>query len=98
MNNVKNLESKIMMVGGEVKSQAVNGVVAGFSFAAAVAWMDLARWMLSNLVNVKANGGMYYTLTALVTTLLSVLVVMVLNMTVGGVKKPTTPMYAVTRA
>ena len=62
-----------------VESQSLNSVVTGFSFAAAIAWMDVIRWSISQLVNVSKNGGSYYLMSAIFTTLLSVLVLMVLN-------------------
>jgi len=54
-------------------------VSAGFFFATAIAWMDVIRWSISQLVNVSKNGGSYYLMSAIFTTLLSVLVLMVLN-------------------
>ena len=57
-----------------VESQSLNAVVAGFSFASAVAWMDVVRWVISQVVNVNKNGGNYYLLTALLTTILAVVI------------------------
>jgi hypothetical protein len=34
-------------------------VSAGFFFATAIAWMDVIRWTISQLVNVSKNGGSY---------------------------------------
>ena len=51
---------------------------AGFFFATAIAWMDVIRWFISTLVNVAKNGGSYYLLSAIFTTLLSVIVMMIL--------------------
>ena len=53
-------------------------VSAGFFFATAIAWMDVIRWTISQLVNVSKNGGSYYLLSAIFTTLLSVIVLMIL--------------------
>lgn len=53
-------------------------VAAGFFFATAIAWMDVIRWVISQLVNVAKNGGSYYLLSAVFTTLLSVVVLMIL--------------------
>jgi uncharacterized membrane protein required for colicin V production len=53
-------------------------VAAGFFFATAIAWMDVVRWVISQLVNVAKNGGSYYLLSAVFTTLLSVVVLMLL--------------------
>ncbi len=54
-------------------------VSAGFFFATAIAWMDVIRWTISQLVNVAKNGGSYYLMSAIFTTLLSVIVLMILN-------------------
>ena len=59
----------VTLVARELESQSLNAVVAGFSFAAALSWMDLVRWLVNQVVKVNKNGGMNYTLTALITTL-----------------------------
>ena len=84
----------------QLEAQSLNSIVAGFSFAAAVAWMDAVRFMISQVVQVSKNGGQYYVLSAIFTTLLSILVYMVLKALVTNVKinEPSTPLYAVTRA
>ena len=53
-------------------------VSAGFFFATAIAWMDVSRYSISQLVNVSKNGGGYYLMSAVFTTLLSVIVLMIL--------------------
>lgn len=80
----------------QVENQALNSIVAGFSFASAIAYMDLVRWMLSQLVKVNKNGGYYYLLTALLTTLISVVVFMLVKRFVKpDLKAPAAPVYAV---
>ena len=64
----------VTLISQELESQSLNAVVAGFSFAAALSWMDLVRWLVNQVVKVSKNGGMNYTLTALFTTLLSIVV------------------------
>lgn len=86
----------VMKVAEGVKSDSLNFVVAGFSFAAAVAWMDLIRWAVANIVKVKQNGATYFLLTALLTTLISVLVFVMVSRYNGNITKPQ-PVYAVTR-
>jgi len=83
----------------QLEAQSLNSIVAGFSFAAAVAWMDAVRYLISQVVQVSKNGGQYYILSALFTTLLSILVYMVLKALVTNVqiKEPSSPIYAVTR-
>jgi len=53
-------------------------VSAGFFFATAIAWMDVIRYMIGQLVNVSKNTGGYYLMSAIFTTLLSVIVLMIL--------------------
>ncbi len=82
----------------QLEAQSLNSIVAGFSFAAAVAWMDAVRFMISQVVQVSKNGGQYYVLSAIFTTLLSILVYMTIKALVTNVqiKEPSAPMYAVT--
>jgi uncharacterized BrkB/YihY/UPF0761 family membrane protein len=83
----------------QLESQSLNSIVAGFSFAAAVAWMDAVRYMISQVVQVSKNGGQYYVLSAIFTTLLSILVYLTIKALVTNVqiKEPGQVMYAVTR-
>jgi hypothetical protein len=81
-----------------IESQSLNAVVAGFSFASAIAWMDVVRWIISQVVNVNKNGGNYYLITALLTTVLAVFVFIIvkalaMNVTINQQQ----PVYAVTR-
>jgi len=69
----------LMNVATQVESQALNAVVAGFSFAAAVAWMDVVRFLISVLVQVNKNNPNYYVLSALFTTVLAVVVYVVVK-------------------
>jgi uncharacterized membrane protein required for colicin V production len=87
----------VTLVTQELEAQSLNAIVAGFSFAAALSWMDLVRWIVNKVVSVKQNGGMNYTLTALFTTLLSILVYLAMSRVSTRVQKPTQPLFAVTR-
>ena len=87
----------VTLISQELESQSLNAVVAGFSFAAALSWMDLVRWLVNQVVKVNKNGGMNYTLTALFTTLLSIVVYLAISRMSTRVRKPTQPLYAVTR-
>jgi hypothetical protein len=93
------MASVIGSVGLQLEAQSLNSIVAGFSFAAAVAWMDAVRYMISQVVQVSKNGGQYYVLSAIFTTLLSILVYMTLKALVTNVqlKEPGQVMYAVTK-
>jgi hypothetical protein len=94
------LPPAVMDFASQVESQSLNAVVAGFAFASAIAWMDVVRFIIAQVVQVNKNGGSYYILSALFTTLLSILVFMVIKTLAFNVKinEPTQPMYAVTRA
>lgn len=85
------------LVTQELQSQTLNSIVGGFSFAAAMAWMDFVRWIVTQVVRVPKNGGSQYALTALMTTLLSIIVYMIISRINGRVKKPAQPVFAVTR-
>ena len=87
----------VTLISQELESQSLNAVVAGFSFAAALSWMDLVRWLVNQVVKVNKNGGMNYTLTALFTTLLSIVVYLGISRVSTRVSKPAQPSYAVTR-
>jgi hypothetical protein len=91
------LTKTISLVTQELESQALNGIVAGFSFAAALSWMDLARWLVTQLVKVPKNGGAQYALTAVMTTLISILVFLIVSRLSNSVTKPATPVYAIMR-
>lgn len=93
------MASFISNVALQLEAQSLNSIVAGFSFASAIAWMDVVRWMISQIVHVSKNGGQYYVLSAAFTTLLAIVVYMVIKMLAYNVKinDPTNPVYAVTR-
>ena len=81
----------------ELETQSLNSVVAGFSFAAAMSWMDLVRWVITQVIKTPKNGGSQYALTALFTTLLSVVVYQIVSRISTRVSKPVQPVFAVTR-
>ena len=90
--DIKKIESQALVVGQEVRAQSLQALVSGFSFAAAIAWMDVARWMMSTLVKVPRNGGSHYVLTALMTTLIGVVVFNIVARVQGGVKMMPVPL------
>ena len=82
----------------QLESQSLNSIVAGFSFASAIAWMDVVRYIISQVVQVSKNGGQYYLLSALFTTLLAIVVYLAIKTLAFNVKiqEPSNPVYAVT--
>ena len=93
LNQVVN---QVSDVGSQFKAQSLSMVVGGFSFAAAIAWMDAVRWMISQVVKVQKNGGRYYLLTALFTTLLAVIAFTIVKKFDPSVSQDQ-PVFAVTR-
>jgi|SRR5210317_2242221 hypothetical protein len=97
MSAVTTALKTVDLVTQELQTQTLNSIVGGFSFAAAMSWMDFIRWSITQLVRVPKNGGTQYALTAVLTTLLSIIVFMVISRINGRVKKPAQPVYAITR-
>ena len=86
----------IKKIPADAANDTVNFIVAGFSFASALAWMDVVRWIINSFVNVKSNSGLHYVGTAVLTTLLTVVIFVIL--TKSGLKyTKIQPVYAVTR-
>jgi di/tricarboxylate transporter len=97
MTSVTGALKTVDLVTQELQTQTLNSIVGGFSFSAAMAWMDFIRWSITQLVKVPKNGGTQYALTAVLTTLLSVIVYLVISSINGRVQKPAQPVYAITR-
>lgn len=90
------VKTNAVILSGKFEGQALNAVVMGFSFASAIAWMDAVRWIISQVIKVPKNGGSYFLITALLTTLLSIVVYMVLSSISNKVTPPAQTVYAVT--
>jgi hypothetical protein len=97
MSAVSTALKTVDIVSQELQTQTLNSIVGGFSFAAAMSWMDFIRWAITQIVRVPKNGGTQYALTAVLTTLISVIVYMVISRINGRVTKPAQPVYAITR-
>ena len=95
MDTTKSISNQLYQVAGQIEGQALNSVVSGFSFAAAIAWMDVVRWLIPNIIKINKNGGGYFVLTALLTTIISVLVYVITSRISKQVVKPQQAMYAV---
>jgi hypothetical protein len=87
----------VNLVTQELEAQSLNAIVAGFSFAAALSWMDLVRWIITQLVKLPKNGGAQYFFTAVLTTLLSIIVYITVSRVSTRVTKPAQPVFAITR-
>lgn len=97
MSTVTAALATVDLVTQELQTQTLNSIVGGFSFSAAMAWMDFIRWSITQLIKVPKNGGTQYALTAVLTTLLSVIVYLIISNINGRVQKPAQPIYAITR-
>jgi hypothetical protein len=62
-----------------------------------MSWMDFVRWSITQIIKVPKNGGAQYALTAVLTSLLSVVVFLVISRITGKTAKPAQPVYAITR-
>ena len=87
----------VTLVTQELETQSLNAIVAGFSFAAAMSWMVVVRFIINQVIKVPKNGGAQYALTAVLTTLLSIAVYMMISTVSTRVSKPAQPVYAITR-
>lgn len=63
----------------DVTSQTAAYASFGFFFAAAIAWMDVVRYVIARMVNVNRNGGAYYLLSAVFTSVLAIFLMMTLR-------------------
>ncbi len=95
MDAMKSAQSQAMSIGRSLETQGLNSLVTGFSFAAAIAWMDVVRAVISRVISVNKNGVANATVVALMTTLLSVVVYMLLARISSRVQPPRQPIYAV---
>lgn len=95
-SEMKSAQAQLTSIGKSVESQSLNSMAAGFSFAAAIAWMDVVRAIVGMVVKTNKNGVTNAALIALLTTLLSVVVYIVLKRISGTVKQPAQPVFAVT--
>lgn len=82
----------------EFRAQSLNAIVAGFSFASAIAWLDLVRFLVKMVITVPKNGSAQsFLLTAVFTTVLSIVVYLVVSRLSKDIVKPKAPVYALTR-
>ena len=92
------MATTVMNIATTVESQALNTVIGGFSFAAALAWYEVVKKVVDRVA--KSNGSTQGAfIAALLTTLLAVIVYMIIKTFITNVeiKEPSQPMFAVTR-
>jgi len=92
------MASTVVSLATTVEAQGINSLVNGFSFASALAWFAVVQAIIQKYVKTGA-GVKAHVVAALLTTLLSILVFMILKKLVKNVeiKEPGQTMFAVTR-
>jgi len=92
------MASTIMSLATTVEAQGLNSLIGGFSFAAALAWYGVVQAIIEKYVK-SGPGIQAHVIAALLTTLLSILVFMIVKAFIKNVeiKEPGQPLFAVTR-
>jgi uncharacterized membrane protein YkvI len=87
-----------MSLATTIEAQGLNSLVGGFSFASALAWYGVVQAIIEKYVK-QGPGIQAHLIAALLTTLLSILVFMLLKRFITNVevKEPGQPMFAITR-
>ena len=85
-------------VSNQFQTQSLNAVVAGFSFASAIAWMEVVRFLLAKVIKTPSGSASAVILTAILTTFLSIFVYIALSRVSSKVSKPSPVVYAVSGA
>ena len=83
------------VVAKQLETQSLSALTQGFFFAAALAWMDVSRAVIGQFIKGNKNGPVPLTLTALATTLLSIVVFIIISTLSPKVSRPAQPVYAV---
>jgi len=92
------MASTLVSAAVEVESFALNAIVGSLAFTASLSWLDFVRAMVASLIQVPRNTNSFFLITALLTTLLSVLAFMLIKFTARNVTiQKTQPIFAVTR-
>jgi len=90
--------SSLVSLATTIEAQGLNSLVGGFSFASALAWYGVVQAVISKYVK-QGPGIQAHLLAALVTTLMSILIFMLIKNFIKNVeiKEPGQTMFAVTR-
>lgn len=90
--------SSVLSLATTIEAQGLNSLVGGFSFASALAWYGVVQAVIEKYVK-QGPGIQAHLLAALLTTLLSILVFIILKRFIKNVeiKEPGQTMFAVTR-
>ena len=87
----------VSSLASSVETQGLNSLVGGFSFASALAWYGVVQAIIEKYVK-QGPGIQAHLLAALLTTLLSIFVFMLIkNFYRPDLKEPQQAVFAVTR-
>ena len=87
----------VSSLASSVETQGINSLVGGFSFASALAWYGVVQAIIEKYVK-QGPGIQAHLMAALLTTLLSILVFMLIkNFYRPDLKEPQQAVFAVTR-
>ena len=87
----------VSSLASSVETQGINSLVGGFSFASALAWYGVVQAIIEKYVK-QGPGIQAHLLAALLTTLLSIFVFMLIkNFYRPDLKEPQQAVFAVTR-
>lgn len=92
------MASTVMGIVTSIEAQGLNSIVAGFSFASALAWYGVVKSVIDTYIK-TGTSIQAHVIGALLTTLVGVIVFMIMKMFVKNVdiKTPGDAVYAVTR-
>lgn len=92
------MASSVLSLATTVEAQGLNSLIGGFSFASALAWYGVVQAVIDKYVK-TGPGIQAHVIAALITTLFSILVFIILKTFIKNVeiKEPGQPLFAVTR-
>jgi hypothetical protein len=92
------MASTFLSLATTVEAQGINSLIGGFSFASALAWYGVVQAVIEKYVK-TGPGVQAHVIAALITTLFSILVFIILKKFIKNVeiKEPGQAMFAVTR-
>jgi uncharacterized membrane-anchored protein len=93
------MASTVMGLATTVEGQGLNSLIGGFSFASALAWFAVVQAIVQKYVK-SGPGVQAHLIAALLTTLLSIIVFMIIKALAKNVtiSQPSQPIFAVTGA
>ena len=92
------MANTLISLATSIETQGVHSIIGGFSFASALAWYGVVQAIIAKYVKTGPTIQAHV-IAALVTTLFSILVFMLLKFVARNIKveEPSQPVYAITR-